>query len=531
MIARHFRMLWNHAGIYDELERGARGLAARDGWPGGWISVRATISYHAEKMPADLVQRLRTLDIDLRPRDLIQKVRAYVLSHGQGGFDLADAEAKDNTGESIMASWKKAYEYAEAIGAEVAGDSEMLKKVLPETLRDGQGRQEAFGRGLAIKAPDIHAMWKQICDALASIGERERNIAVLRGYIAAAMEREPDTANRLLDEAITHPLLGPSFPALQASMRMDNAGATRIVMALTAGLAPAWMYRNLSYGRASDDLSSSTLKTIVLAIADLPEGYSSAVDVLGMRLHILKNDKLEIDQETLTLGQELLARCSFQDRDSNLSYHMSEIAKACLKGAGTEDVAKRIFGNFATALADHNTGAWHYEDLARTFFQVQPKVALDVFLNATEAGEYSVLSRLISIDEDRSPVNEVPEDQLREWADKDPASRFVSLAREIRLLIKRDPPEDWTWAPLALHLIEKAPRRLDVLKAFSLRLEPRSWSGSLADVLTPYLQAVRKLSNHEASVVREWVVRQEEYLTRRIENERQQERRTDERFE
>jgi len=530
MIAHHFRMLWVHAGINDELERVARKLVVEDGWPDGWIAVRLTIRYHAEKMPAELIERLRRLEVDLHPRDLVQKVRAYVLSNVHGGLDLADAEVRDDSGASLEASWKRMQLHAEALGEEVAGNPEIFKKVLPETLRNRHGRQDAFGRGLAMKAPDIHAMWKQICDALASIEERERNVAVLRGYIAVAMEREPDTANRLLDEAITHPLLGPSFPALQASMRVDEAGAARIVTSLTAGLAPAWMYKHLSYGRASDNLSSSTFKKIMLAVANLPDGFSTAVDVLCMRLYILKNDKLEIDPETLTLGQELLAGCRFQDRDSNLSYHMSEIAKACLQGAGAKEAAKAFCGRFAAALADHNTSAWQYEDLAKTLFQIQPKVALDVFLHTTEPG-HSVLSPLISIEEDGGPVNEVPEEQLRAWAEEDSASRFVTLAREIRLLAKRDPPEEWTWTPLALHLIEKAPSRADVLKEFSWRLHPRSWSGSLADVLTPYLQAVRKLSDHDDPVVREWVIRQADYLTRQIEQERQQERRADETFE
>lgn len=133
-LARRFRALWTRAGVADELKRLAKELAAQDGWPDGWIAIRMTIRFDADRMPPALAQLLRDLEAELRPRDLAQKVRAYVLSRTHSHLDLADGEEGDSA-SGVQAAWERVNKIVEELGQEVAATPRVLSELLPEFVR------------------------------------------------------------------------------------------------------------------------------------------------------------------------------------------------------------------------------------------------------------------------------------------------------------------------------------------------------------------------------------------------------------
>jgi hypothetical protein len=242
-------------------------------------------------------------------------------------------------------------------------------------------------------------------------------------------------------------------------------------------------------------------------------------------------DKLPIDQETLTLGRELIPACSFEDQDGNLDYHVSQIVRACFGEPKAANAAKELSEKFVRALAKDSGHARQYDQLANTLFEIHPEIALNAFFGGIDGSGRSALFRLSMVDETNGPVNRVPRELLLSWADKDKAARFPWLAGGIRLFDKGAEQGELRWSPVALYLLEHASDRSAVFRAFSHRIEPRSWSGSLAEVLTPYLQVVQVLLTHSDPTVQEWARKREQYLNERIAQERQQEQRIDARFE
>lgn len=529
-VAQRFRGLWARAGIYDDLERLAKDLAARDGWPDGWIAIRKTIHFNINSMPPKAAERLRFLESELRPRDLAQKVHAYVLSSTFDHLDVADGETEGETVTAHSEAWERISRIVEVLGREVAIAPELLVNLLPELLKNGLGQHGQFGRGLALGTNDLVASWYQFHNVLAALPENDRNVSLMMGFIEAASSRDPHTTNRLLDEAIADPVLGPYFPLLQASKQVDEAGAERIVSSLTGGLTKAWVYRHLSYGRVADTIPSPAFRSITLGVADLPDGFPVAVDLFSMRLHSLKSEKLDITLETAALGRELLTRFDFQAPNQNLDYHLNEIAVACLRGTDAYDDALKVCVNLARALSDFHSGAWHYGAMAMTLFQVQPRAAINALLSGSKKRRHRPLSYLFVLD-GGSPVNAAPPEILLTWATKNPADRIPILAEEIRLFDKSGGQQELAWSPLALRLLELAPDRTAILDVFASRFRPRSWSGSLADVLSPYLQLVKKLRNDNDTLMAAWAQRQETLLTKQIEKERGRERHQDESFE
>lgn len=530
MLARHFRSLWMHSGVQSELLSLAQHIAKHGGWPDGWIAVRMTLKYGKNNLPPAAVERLSTLESELRPKDLEQKLEAYVLSQTHGHLDIADVEAREDTGEALMAAWEVADKVAESLGRQFSVAPDLLAKSLPRLLSRGQGRQWAFGRGLAMDAENLESKWREIREAFAALDPNERNILLLQGFITAAMERDRLLAGQFLDEAVDDPVLDSYFPFLQAVMVVDDAGAARLSRSVARGAAKAWTYRQLGLGRASGGITPSTFRRLVLQIARVPDGFPTALHLLEMRLHILKTDKAPIDEDMLALGRKLLTICKFNDKDDNVDYHIAEIARACLRGPIAESEAKRLCENFVQAL-EGNGQAWRYDQLAKALFEIQPEVALDVFFDRTDNRGRSALFRMSVIHEQDGPVNCVPKEILLSWASNDVPARFPWLAAEIRLFDKGSTANELRWSAIALHLLEHATDRKAVLNAFSRHIEPHSWSGSLADVLTPYLNSIRQLLEYPDPVVREWALTEERRLVQRIEQERKHERRIDTSFE
>lgn len=530
ILARRFRALWMKAGIHDDIKSLARELAAQDGWADGWIALRMIIRFDIDRMVPELAQQLRNLEADLRPRDLTHKIHAYVLSKTHHHLDIADVETDDDSGSGHQKAWEKVNQIVEELGRQTANTPEVLVQLLPELLRSGFGQHWQFGRGVAMEISDLTSLWRQCRSVLATLPDRERSISLMQGFIAAATKRDPGVASQLLDEAVTDSILGPYFPLLQASVRIDESGVQRLLTSLTIGHAQAGAYQSLGYGQVTNDIPSSTYRRIVLAVANLPDGFPVALDLFTMRLYSLKSDKVDIDQETLGLGRDLLIRIDFQVDDENFAYHVNEIAVACLQGPDASDTTLKLCVNLARALSDYRTGAWHYRELAGTLFRLQPQAALNILLSGQRKPHRTSLLSMFSNFGD-SPVNCTAPDVLLAWANQDPTGRYPQLAKEICLFKKNGDHEKLAWSPLAQHLLKHAPDRTSVLKIFSSRFRPTSWMGSLADVLTPYLHMVRELSSNPDTVIAAWARDQEISLAQQIEAERQRDRRVDESFE
>lgn len=77
----------------------------------------------------------------------------------------------------------------------------------------------------------------------------------------------------------------------------------------------------------------------------------------------------------------------------------------------------------------------------------------------------------------------VDTDILLEWCSHDPNARFPALASVVSAFTraKEDDPPQWT--PIALRLIQEAPDPIPVVREFTARFRPMSWSGSRAAIL------------------------------------------------
>lgn len=89
-LAEQFRGLWTMVGAYSELEHACHAIARQRFWREGWIAVRQTLHFDSKGFAPEISARLSSLEDLLRPKDLVQKVRAIVLSNKMVGVDIDD---------------------------------------------------------------------------------------------------------------------------------------------------------------------------------------------------------------------------------------------------------------------------------------------------------------------------------------------------------------------------------------------------------------------------------------------------------
>jgi hypothetical protein len=239
-VADAFRALWTHAHMYEELERLSRTIHAKSHWAGGWIAARQTLSFDGEEMESDARNRLIALERELRPRDLVQKVRSVVLSRSHAGVDLEEYVADLDPDEE----YRRAEALAERLGEEVAIDDAALRDLLPDLVTAASSdRLITFGRGLAAGATAPRATWETLVAGFGGAPEGKRTAQVLGGFLEKLATREPPLVNKLLDEAVEHPVLGVWFPWLQCALSIDQRGVERLRRSLALGLASMKTFR------------------------------------------------------------------------------------------------------------------------------------------------------------------------------------------------------------------------------------------------------------------------------------------------
>jgi len=532
-VAGNFRGLWTMAHMYDELEHVCDALSGDTFWPDGWRAVRMTLKFDSAGLKPDLTARLSSLEKRLRPKDLVQRVRALVLSEDLSGLDFDDFD--DKGANDLDAEMRRTAAIARALGNAVAADEGILGELLAE-LVSGSGRHlMSFGQGLLEGTPDPKALWRELVAGLAATVERTRNVQILFGFLNAAHEKDPQLADAFLDDAVQDETLAAWYPMLQGAVRIDKRGVDRLKSSLALGKTPIARYQSLAWGRATDPISGQDLKELVLTIAAKPDGFGVAVEILQMRLHSDKEKNQGHAPETIVAGRELLRRLTFTMKNDREHRDLGRISKSCLVGEDGAAVTRKICSRLKDSVSKYETRVFDHSDLLQGLFSVQPAAALDGLC----AGDAAELKRGIRLIEqirsyNKNPLDAVPDNELFGWCDQEPAARYPAVAAAITISSSADETGP-RWTNRAIRLLEKAPDRVAVLKQFIRLFRPTSWSGSRATIMASNAKLLDELEEHQDPVVAEFVAQEKVRFAKEIEAERRAEtledRAIDERFE
>ena len=223
-LAQKIRGLWTDLGMYDEVEHACHVLVARQFWGEGWIATREILKFDSERFGPGIFARLSSLEESLRPKDLVEKVKAIVETNdpANGRFYELDDENPDG----FRSGRERTNSMVRTLGNQAAADTKAFNELLADLVIGNNGHFYAFGYGLMEGAADPKAIWERLVTQMASVSEGNRNIQILLGALNGLATRAPGLTDILLDTAVEDETLGPWYPVLQTAVRIDKKEST-----------------------------------------------------------------------------------------------------------------------------------------------------------------------------------------------------------------------------------------------------------------------------------------------------------------
>jgi hypothetical protein len=435
-----------------------------------------------------------------------------------------------------MSATQRADVVAGKLGEDLARDKGALGTLLPE-LVSGRGRLPPLGAGLARATDDLHRTWNALVGQWELTPEENRNAQLLRGFLSAAHEKNSLVAGELLDQCLEHKALARWFPELQTSVPIDEAGVERLKRALAIGKAAVEAFRCLAWGRASEPIPGADLKELLVSIGTQPGGHGVAVEILSMRLHGDRDNKRSHAPEILSAGRQLLGQMLFDERNDREDCALGRIARACLVGNDGSVLAQEIMARLRDAVSKLETSPHSHNDLLKGMLKLQTGAVLDALFAGSNDKERRQGVRFLDQlrDVDGKILDGVGDEKVLDWCEREPEIRYPLAAAVVSVFEGPDVRGRRNWTKVALSLLERTPDKARVLREFSRRLRPMSWSGSRAALMEANARLLDDLEDHPDPEVVRLVGVERSQLVMEIEGERRYEsahdQETDERFE
>jgi hypothetical protein len=534
VLVAKFRNLWSSAGMYGDLERVFRRISDRKFWVGGWVAIRQTIHYDSNGIAPEISARLASLEASLRPENLVQKVRAIVLTEGLLYIGI-NASVDDTT--DPQKSLSQVQTTAHELGKAVATNEESLMVLLPDLLTGNSEQLWSFGAGLAEASPDHRAIWDKSIAQLRVTPNDKQNVQVLRGFLSALNNSNPDLVSKLLDDAVGSDELGFWYPLLQTAVGIDKKGVERLINSIQVGKTNIRMFRNLLFGGVTHPICGPDFNRLLTRIAEEENGLDVAIELLTMRLSFDEGRRNSSPSELIDVGCDLMRRVSFAGRRTDVdSYRLGIVARQCLVGQKGAAAVREICHNLKGAISKSQTYAFYHAELLQMLAGTQPLALLDGLCG----GDQTDLSLGVTILEQasqlrRNPFDAIPEADLIGWCDQNPEIRYPAVARGVTPFQQSGDTGRPAWTNLARKLIEKAHDRVAVLRGFMDRFIPVVWSGSRTDIIESNAKLLNELAIYCDSALDAFIAEEKARLAVAIKAEQTVEhflnRPTDERFE
>ncbi|MFC5741551.1 hypothetical protein [Dyella tabacisoli] len=525
LLARHFRSLWTIAGMVDALEKAAIPLLEA-GWEKGWLAIRQTMQFDAAGFPSEIKARLQDLEERAKPKTLVGRVKAIVLNGYAAGLDFSD-------GENTSIGYERAERAARDLGELVAVDSDVFATVLPLVVSNDQGRQWMFGSGLAVGAKSIDACWAALIGAFEAAPEEQRNVQVLRGFMAGVFEKDRASFDRLMDAAMHRASLAKWAPVLQLSAPLDGAGCARLLASMDNPNVPAWVFQYLSLGRATQELADGVIALLLQRLSIKPDGMEIAIDVLSM--HVFDNPG-PMGPRITEVARTFLASVPLSRRNQRLDHALKCLVEVFLKGAEGEAAAIELLVAVRKGLESYTLSKYDLTEMLAALFKVQPRAALEILVgDETDEGDAHTRRHAVAGGVRSSALARVPQDALLEWCREGGPKRWAHVAPLLPAFAPKTDEGGIQWSEAVLALLNQAPQPVEVAASLVDLIEPMSWSGSRAEVIKQRLPLLDELASVLGPIHTEQLATWRSKINRTIEREMRREldehRASNERFE
>ena len=538
VLANEFRGLWGQEAMRDKLVEAAREINDHQPWGEGWKAVRSIIYFDHRKQknepePEPLPQSLADLDRDLEPRDLIAKIKTYVLGRGHDYWALDD-DFDDSSDHKYSDSFGRLETQASNLGESFATSEHQLEELGSEIFSsEYMPYRKAFGIGLAKGSHNYRECWKDLLEHLARSSGSNHDFAVIGGFIEEVAANDVKLSRELLDECAEHPELRKVLVGLHPWSDFTEADLDRCMALLENEEAQTWMFEPILWRDNYAHLPTERLLELAQKLLTRTNGEDTLLHALSMKLYGKDPAEDTLGLELRKLGLKAATKSlltDHSDHGGSKDYSMEMVINAALSFDGN-DAEKTEWIETIFSVIDERYGFIHsFEEAIETTAGIMPEAFLNRVFQGTDDQQHRRADFIRYGGIRRSPLAKINAANLIVWCrQRNEPDTWGLVSSGIRLWEKGDGNKGGTsMSAIAVEFLEAAPEPEVVLHAYADRVTPSSWSGSRADVMQPRADAIAELIQHERGEIAKAARSVSDRLTKEIERERIRDRQRDE---
>lgn len=537
LLMKHLRGLWN-IGI-DSVRQELHGIIISNmnnhTSPVVWSAVSMVLKFDDEKNSLKEKEKLRELAAVASPDTFEKRIELLLFSNEHAFYGM---EERESHGETKRQGYEIALEKTRFLADELlTKPKDIVDKIISRCLAEegNKFRMEVFAERIGSKGEWGDYTLRKLKEALSEPVSGRLNMAFITGAFTGLSQVDRSVVDALLDDIVENPLNLTHYPALQLSVPLDENAVRRIKLHLSREGTDASAYSNIAYAQRHAMLSDDELIDLLSAFESCENGYNCVLDILGMRINYNSTKDYKPSDNIILYSQGFI--CSLLRHFANVnrheqSHHIEMLAKRVFKGASDEKLCKfaaEIFHCFR-----QNPYSFDMHKLLRIV--ISENLTLVLNLLSPEVGKtddeiaHDLYFMLYNDPLEESELN--PEEVLA-WGDKDPDTRFSSIAQ---FLVPYSKAEGvYTWTELSRSMLLRCNDVEAVLSVmmdkFTTLLTSDGWSAKMEEqrVLLTELQSSERADI--SSAASRLLVK----FDRRIQQEKERERRDfsdrEERFE
>ena len=503
-------------------------------WSQALRSLMVLLSYDAEKLSPDVIERVQTLVDELQPQSIDLRVQALVT-------ELA-WPTETTVGEvDITKQWERRTEAVRNLASELIDRPSELAKLLPQMSGGRQAMMYVLGQAIA-RLSDPPLEWLEpITLAVVQVPQAERNFELLAGYVAGLAERDPNFPGGFKEELLRSPELSPAFPLISARLGITLPDIDLAVSAVKEGALFPRQFITWSYGGVLSEVPTPAVATLIDAILGPDtDGFEVALELVHMYAFGQK-EKLEgLRPQILKLAEQ--ASYSHVVSDWVMTEHHFEEVIGWVLDKGREDEdARAVALIVARGLVDSES--FHEDRLLKmvvpTLLREFPEISWPLISQAIVSGGKQALrlqwmmGDAFSYDhEPNSLILNLPEDVLFAWCHATPDHGPAFAGAVLPVITTRDPQAtERELHPSTARLIDEFGERNDVQQEIEANIHSFGWMGSPTIYYQVYDAPIRGLLQHNKPAVRRWARAMLRRLDETVQQERTREQEREARWE
>ncbi|KIL74127.1 hypothetical protein [Bacillus badius] len=490
-------------------------------WPEFLEKINLILKFDEAKMPKKIVDLIKSWEKQLQPQDTITKIKLLVCNANN---DYVENKDNSSGGSKYKdAALDRINELLEDIYPEKMDE---LKSNLSNLLIGEQKQAFYFGNQLANIMTDeerdifLDLVYREIQKLLDSPEDQIVNLNFFGGVLSSIQLNNPNLLKSFLIKLDTTPyahILGEIIRYIEVDEDILNF----LLKYVRGSIINLDSLLSLAYGPALNGINEDKLIAFLEALYALDEGFNQVLVWKIYYRYYLNNNEItpQISRCLVRFLENSLAILSEQ----SIFYEVREILAQLykLEFVEKEKLSRNLVINLLDMLSrkDNYSAKKVINEYIEMLIQYDPitswEIISDKLLEAEGVFKYRLIEAMGHgfFKEDAAPVQNVPVEVLKEWAESDEKAAQI-LADIYPINTKEDADED-----LIYFLIENYGGDETVLRNINRQLRTFSWSGSLIPYYEGLITFYKKYTNSQ-SHIRKWAVENIHYLEEDIRREK-----------